>query len=97
MFPETRVKGSGVTALEVRDANALLKDSAVLLLNRALYLATKKDPNTVVLTKLLDKILPTLTDSRVKGAFITMPFSDLPEDQLKQLASEYAKMAEDGK
>lgn len=75
------------------ESKDLLFENRVLLLQQALLLATrKKSPNTRVLCKLLDKLFPTLTSSRVQFPGQGAGFKDLTEEEARKMAVEYARL-----
>jgi hypothetical protein len=70
----------------------LLEENKELLINRAVALATHRTrPNTTILAKLLDKILPTLSSADVKAHLNVDPLEEFTEDDLEQLITRLNK------
>lgn len=66
----------------------LLEDNKELLINRAVALATHRTrPNTTLLAKLLDKILPTLSSADVKANLNVDPLETFSIEDLEQIIS----------
>jgi len=71
----------------------VLDDNKEVIINRAVALATHRArPNTTLLAKLLDKILPTLNSADIKNRIITDPLEDFDVNQLEQLISRLSKL-----
>lgn len=90
-----RKKGSGGAAYQ--EARDLLSSNSLPLIQKAIKLALdKKSPNTAIMSKLLDKLLPTLTigslevDAKVKGQL-----QQVPEDQLKKMIKMFSSTPTD--
>lgn len=68
-----------------------LDENKELIINKAILVATKKNPNTSVLTKLLDKLLPTLSSADIKNS-LNEPFENVPEKDLEALIKKLANI-----
>ena len=86
-----RKKGGG--GLAHQEARELLSLNSSPIVNKALKLALDiKYPNIMILSKLLDKVLPTLTlgslevDAKIKGGL-----KSIPDAQLKEMIKEFSK------
>jgi len=87
-----RKKGSVRPVSE--EVHSLLQLNTVNILNKAIALATCKEPNTAILAKLIDKILPTLTSGSLDmNAKIKQSLDDIPENKLKEMVVEFSKYA----
>ena len=71
-------------------AKNILNENRELLVNKAVYLATKKNPNIPILLKLLDKVAPSLTSSKIEADVTNrLPFEDLNLDSIVEVLKEY--------
>lgn len=78
---------AGSKNLKVSIVKELLDENKEILINKAIALATSKEPNIAVLLKLLDKITPTLSSANDnlnlnKGTVL----DDFEPDELKSMA-----------
>lgn len=79
--------------LKHEEARALLALNSTTLVTKAIALATnEKAPNMMLLSKLLDKVLPSLTLGRLDvDANVKNSLKSIPEEQLKQMIKAFAK------
>lgn len=77
-----------------QDVKELLALNAPNIVNKAIALATSSEPNMVILSKLLDKILPSLQAGSLEmNAKIKGSLDSVPEDKLKDMVVEFSKYA----
>jgi hypothetical protein len=72
----------------------LLQVNRELILQKAIALATKKDPNIPILLKLVDKIVPTLHSSKIGADVHTdSPFEGVDNSTIASILLEYQKQS----
>lgn len=93
--PNSGRKKGGINSLKNNtEAAEILKLNSVNLVNKAIALATGKEPDRIILSKLIDKILPSLNSgsldmtAKIKGSL-----NDLSEETLKDMVVEFSKYA----
>jgi hypothetical protein len=69
----------------------VLANNTEKILNKAISMAMRSKPNVPVLLKLLDKVSPSLSSSKFNGQ-VSMPFDNISDERLRQLAIRYAKL-----
>lgn len=79
---------------KVKFDKSLLEENSDLIINNAIMLATKKEPNIMILSKLLDKLLPSLSSSQdTVNLKNQQPLASLSEEQIKSLLKSLVKVA----
>jgi len=75
-----------------KESRDLLEANRVNIVRKAIHLATSKNPDTRILAKLLDKILPTLNSSNFTGDLSLHELPNASNDELKKMLAAYAKI-----
>lgn len=80
-----RPMGSKNTKVSI--VKQILDENKEVIINKAIALATQKEPNTAILLKLLDKIAPTLSSANDKLTTGSQSvLDDFEPDELKSMA-----------